>query len=194
MVDAHAHYADGVIGGAVESAAQGAWRWAIYFLDFGRYQAPFDSPHPEYVTDTNICYKREALERVRDLWSSTYQESVVNWALREQGVGLRLDPGPRTVQQRVPNGLGAMAMERIHWGLLYGRLRVRGHQWVDRLRWAAITPLLTPLLYIRNLRRQLRLKRNRLEFAKATIPMLYLLAFWSLGEMLGYLTVERNRP
>lgn len=186
MVEAHRRYPDGVIGGAVESAARGLARWAIFFVDFGRYQAPFDCEKPEYVTDTNICYKREALMQVKHLWAYKYQESEVNWALAAKGVGLRLTSGPRTVQERDPIGLGEMAMERIHWGRTYGQVRARGVPFAGRLKWIAATPLLPIFLYIRHLLRQMRLGRHVDKFLIATPATIYLLFFWSVGELVGY--------
>ena len=155
MVEAHRQFEDGVIGGAVESAAESLSRWAIFFVDFGRYQAPFDSEEPEYVTDTNICYKRAALWRAQHLWQRMYQEPEVNWFLRDLGVGLRLTPDPRTVQQRASAGLVEMTMERVHWA---GLGQVRAAEVVlNRLKWCIITPILPALLYFRHLKRQIRI-------------------------------------
>jgi hypothetical protein len=192
MADAHARFGDGVIGGAIESAAKGAGRWAAFFLDFGRYQAPFDSPDPEFVSDTNICYKRAALDQVKDLWREMYHESEVNWALRDRKVGLRLEAGPRTVQQRKPMGPLAMAMERMHWGRNFAQVRAHGVAPLGRLKWIASAPILPTVLYARHLRRQARLGRHLFDFAKATPMMLYLLGFWSLGELVGYLEADRS--
>ena len=192
MMTAHSRYRDGVIGGGVESAARGMARWAIFFLDFGRYQTPFDTDNPEYVTDTNICYKRAALFQVKAIWRDKYQESVVNWALRDNDVGLRLEPGPKTVQQRSGLGFVDMAMERVHWGRTFGQVRARGASLPARLKWIAITLLLPVVLYVRNLRRQYRLGRHMKEFFMATPVMAYLLIFWSIGEFIGYLEAKSS--
>ena len=52
----------GIIGGAVEQAAPGLLNWAIFFLDFGRYQPPLKEGPTNYLTDVNISYKRKVLE------------------------------------------------------------------------------------------------------------------------------------
>lgn len=192
MADAHARFSDGVIGGAIESAAEGPSRWAVFFLDFGRYQAPFETPNPEFVSDTNICYKRAALDQVKDLWRDMYHESAVNWALRDRNAGLRLEAGPKTVQQRKVMGPLAMAMERVHWGRNFAQVRAHGVAPIGRLKWIASAPVLPTVLYVRHLRRQLRLGRHLPEFARATPMMLYLLGFWSLGELIGYVQAKRS--
>ena len=192
MIKAHRQFTDGVIGGAVESGAESLARWAIFFLDYGRYQAPFDKEHPDYVTDTNICYKRSALWSAEPLWRTAYQESEVNWHIRDCGFGLRLTPGPRTVQQRARVGLLAMALERMHWARTFGQARARGAPFGRRLKWCLIAPLLPAVLYVRHLRRQIRIGRHRREFLLATPIMIYLLVFWSIGELIGTLEPDRK--
>jgi hypothetical protein len=192
MVCAHARYEDGVIGGSVENRPSDLARWAIFFVDFSRYQAPFDNLHPEYVTDTNICYKRAALEAARPVWNDKYQEAAVNWALREKGFSLRVDPAPRTVQARGPIGLRAMASERFNWGRVYGEQRARDAPIGARLRWMSITPLLPVVLYLRHFGKQLRVRRHVGEFLAATPIVLFLLTFWAIGEFRGYLDAGKR--
>ena len=190
MVKAHRTHDDAVIGGGIDNAERGLVRWAIFFLDFGRYQAPFETDDPEYVSDTNICYKRAAIEEVEHLWRFKYQESVVNWALRDKKAGLRLEAGPMTMQQRSAPGLVEMTMERVHWARTFGQVRARGASLPARLKWMAITPLLPIVLYVRHLRRQLRIGRHVPAFLMATPVTLYLLTFWSIGEFIGYLEAK----
>jgi hypothetical protein len=193
ILDAHRTYGDGVVGGAVECVAGTSRGWAVFFLDFGRYQAPFDDEQPEYVTDTNVSYRREALEAVRPLWEFRYQEAVVNWALRDKGISLRLTAAPVTVQQRDPLPLGEMALERFHWGRVFGEVRARGKPFSARLKWIASIPLLPPVLYVRHLRRQMRLRRHVGTYLAATPMLLFLLTFWAIGELRGYLEAEGAR-
>lgn len=187
MIAAHRANPDGVIGGAVECAPTDLRRWAIFFVDFGRYQAPFDSTRPEYVTDTNICYKRAALDATEHLWRTAYQESEVNWALRDKGAGLLLTPQPVTVQHRGRVTLGRMIAERFHWGRVYGQQRARGAAFGARLKWIISAPLVPLALYGRHLMRQRRLKRHVGKYLAATPYILLLLVFWSIGETVGYL-------
>jgi hypothetical protein len=192
MADAQARFPDAAIGGAVENEPTDLARWAIFFVDFSRYQAPFDTLHPEYVTDTNICYKREALLSVAPLWAEKYQESAVNWALRDRGFSLRLDPGPRTVQLRAPIGVVAMAGERFNWGRVYGEQRARNVPFAARLKWMAATPLLPFVLLVRHLGKQMRVGRHVGTFIAASPIMFFLLSCWALGELQGYRDAARG--
>ena len=186
MVALHENSAYSAIGGAVENGAEGDLRWAIFFCDFGRYQAPLEVADPEYLTDINICYKREALESVRPLWERRYQEAKVNWALREAGHGLYLSDRPVVVQQRAPISLAAAIEERIHWARTFGEVRCEETPASTCFLWAAATPMLPVLLFFRHFRRQLGKKRNLRAFLEASPATLALLHFWALGECLGY--------
>jgi len=116
-----------------------------------------------------------------------YKESEVNWALRDMGVGLLLTPAPVTVQHRGQVSLSRMIAERFHWARVYGQQRKRGASTANRLKWIIAAPVLPFVLYVRHLRRQLRLRRRVGAFLAASPYMLALLAFWSIGELVGYL-------
>jgi len=190
------HHGDGAdyaaVGGAVENGADRIWNWAIFFCDFGRYQAPLSDEDPEYVTDTNICYRREALESVRHLWDDHYEEAAVNWALRRAGARLLLSDKPRTVQLRDPVGLRAMALERFHWGRVYGRMRGRETDSAGRLKYCLLMPALPPLLLVRHFRRQLDKGHHVGKFVMAIPAILFLLTFWAAGEFAGYRDIGRR--
>jgi hypothetical protein len=176
------------IGGVVEHGGRGALRWALFFSDFGRYQPGVGEGHAEYLSDVNICYKREPLDRVRHLWQESYQESTVNWALRRAGHELRLSHAPVVVETRAEARLWPVMRERMHWARIFGH--VRGREAASRLScllWAAVTPVLPHVLFVRHLRRQLALRHHVKEFVLASPATLLLLHCWSLGECIGYL-------
>ena len=77
-----------VIGGAVEHTGRGTMNWAVYFLDFGRYQLPLSEGPASYLTDVNISYKRAALDSVKAVWEREYNEVAVHWALMKKGAVL----------------------------------------------------------------------------------------------------------
>jgi hypothetical protein len=188
MIDLHARMPCGAIGGVVEHGGGGALRWALFFCDFGRYQPVLRGCTVEYLSDVNICYKREALEAVRNLWQEVYQESTVNWALRRCGYELHLSPAPVVVEERGEARLWPIMRERLHWARIFAHVRGReAPSPLNCVAWAAATPVLPTLLFVRHLRRQLTLRRHLAEFARAALPMLVLLHCWSLGECIGYL-------
>ena len=191
MVEAHRQFEDGVIGGSVESAAESLARWAVFFVDFGRYQAPFDSEHPDYVTDAIF-----ATSGLLCGAPSTFGEGCITNP-RSTGISViwasgLTDADCRTVQQRADVGLFEMAMERLHWARGFGQVRARGASFGNRLKWCIITPILPAALYLRHRKRQIRIGRHLREFVLATPIILYLLLFWSIGELIGYLEFDRK--
>lgn len=196
MIRLHADHPDAVIGGAVENGVDRLVNWAIFFCDFGRYQPPLDQADPEYVTDTNICYKRAPLMAIRELWEAAYQEPVVNWSLRRSGAGLRISDAARTVQHRPPIGLAAAASERYHWARLFGMIRSRDLSRGAVVKLAVLAPALPMVLFVRHFRRQLSKGHHLGAFLGAAPVTVFLLMCWSAGELAGYLQglVRRRNP
>jgi len=55
--------------------------WAVYYCDFGRYQNPVRPGPAEFLSDSNVAYKRaRRSESVKEVWSAAYHETSVNWA------------------------------------------------------------------------------------------------------------------
>jgi hypothetical protein len=185
------------IGGVVEHGGRGALRWALFFSDFGRYQPGVPEGAVEYLSDVNISYKRDALDAVRHLWEESYQESTVNWALRRAGHELRLTHAPVVVETRAQARLLPVMRERMHWARIFAH--VRGREAPSRaacLAWAAVTPVLPLVLFVRHLRREIRLRRHLRDFALASPALVLLLHCWGFGEWIGYVeaAMEKRSP
>lgn len=185
MLDLHASSSCPAVGGAVENGAHDSIRWALFFCDFGRFQPPVEQDNPEYITDINICYKRSALESVRDLWEQRYQEPRVNWALRRSG-RLYLSQRPVVVHERVQISLWSAVTERVQFGRIFGQIRGREAPFLKCLLWAASTPIVPWVVFVRHFRRQLGKRRHVREFVLAMPAILLFLHAWIAGEFLGY--------
>src|SRR5262249_18431191 len=139
MVDLHHENNYSAIGGAIEQGGAGPLRWAVFFCDFGRYQSPVEPGDPEYLSDINICYKREALASVREVWKERYQESLVNWALRRRGHRLHLSGRPVVIQQRGDVAIYPLLKERVHWARIFAQARGGEMSVSGCLLWASAT-------------------------------------------------------
>ena len=181
--DAHPHAA---IGGAVTNGVDHLKNWAVFFCDFSRYQPPLAVENPEYVTDTNVVYKRAPLMEVRDLWDVQYLEPQVNWALQRNGHRMMLTDQAVTRQHRVIGSLSSMLGERYHWARKFGQIRGREISTAKRLSLSLTIPALPFLLLFRHLRRQQAKGHHLKEFVMAAPLTFLLLVFWSLGELVGY--------
>jgi hypothetical protein len=180
------HYA--AIGGAMENGVDRPLNWAVYFGDFGRYQNPVPRGPSAYVSDANVCYKRSALERVAESWADTYNEARVHAALAQQGEILALAPEVIVYQHRLNLHLGPALLERYVWGRSFAAVRVANLSGSRRAAFAALSPLLPPMLLLRQFRNVLRTRRSGGAFLRA-LPLTALLDIaWSYGEFVGYVT------
>jgi hypothetical protein len=178
----------GVIGGAVEHEGKGALNWAVYFLDFGRYQLPLPEGRTDYLTDVNVSYKRAALESVRRLWSDRYKEVTVNWALTSKGSVLWQRPQIVVWQDRGTLSFSDLVVERFSWGRLFGCIRTREISPLARVLYVALSPGIPLVLLARMAGKVFGTGRNRGQFILALPQFAAMAFFWCLGEFAGYLT------
>lgn len=188
LVEEHEKLPYAVVGGGVENGRDRTLNWAVYFCDFGRYQLPFQAGPREYVTDVNIGYKRRALDQTRELWKDRYHETTVHWALIRAGETLYLSDRFAVDQMRDNLSVGRLVGERVGWGRLFAYTRAREIGVVKRWLLAATAPLLPLVLFYRLARHQAAKRRTLGKFVTASPAVFLLLATWSLGEMIGYLT------
>jgi hypothetical protein len=177
-----------VIGGAVEHGGKGPLNWAVYFLDFGRYQLPLPEGPTDYLTDVNVSYKRAALESVRHLWAERYKEVTVNWALASKGAVLWQRPQIVVWQDRGTLSFSDLVVERFSWGRLFGCIRTREISPLTRLLYIALSPGIPLVLLARMAKKVFSTGRNRGKFMLALPQFAAMTFFWCLGEFAGYLT------
>jgi hypothetical protein len=176
------------VGGAMENGIDRALNWAVYFGDFGRYQNPIPAGPSAYVSDANVSYKREALQRVADAWAGSYNEARVHAALAERGEVLALSPNVVVYQHRLNLRLGPALLERYVWGRSFAAVRVASVPSLRRAVLALLCPLLPFVLLLRQFQNVQRTRRNRVAFLRA-LPLTALLDLvWSCGEFVGYVT------
>lgn len=198
MIEEHAHNEAAAIGGGIENAAQTSMGRALFACDCGRYQPPFQEGEVEYASDLNICYTREALESVRHLWTERYQETRVNWALRDAGKRLLLSSRAMIVHNRGPQKLSRVLGERMHWGRVFAIQR--GERWTRgrSLIAAAAAVVLPAILLLRHTRAMKAKGWSNAELMSAVPSFLMILPAWSFGEVRGYLDAafswHRARP
>ncbi len=176
------------IGGAVECRGERLLNHAVYYCDFGRYQNPLPEGPSPYVSDSNVAYRREALERVADAWRDDYHETIVHWALVEHGLALWLTPRSLVWQQRTGLTLSKALAERYVWGRSFAGTRARGLSTFRCLLYCGSAEVL-PLLMTWRLLRGVLARRRGLGRFLACLPLVFLLqSFWAMGEFVGYLT------
>lgn len=176
------------VGGAVENGVDRLLNWAVYYCDFGRYQNPVPGGPTEFLSDSNVAYKREALASVKDLWFDSFHETFVNWELAKRGEALRLDPRLVVHQTRKTLRLIPALRERYVWGRSFAATRASESTLIRRVVRAALSFLLPAVLTWRVVSRGLRRGRHLDRLLLATPLILLLETVWSFGEIIGYIT------
>jgi Glycosyl transferase family 2 len=186
LLDEHPEVA--ALGGAVECRSARLLNQAVYYCDFGRYQNPLPAGPAAYVSDSNVAYRRAALEAVRDAWADDYHETIVHWALVAQGHELWLHPGSVVWQQRGDLTPGLALRERFVWGRSFAGTRVAAAPFARRMAYAAASLLLPALLTLRLARGVVARRRTLGRFAACLPWIVALETVWAAGELCGYLT------
>jgi hypothetical protein len=182
------------VGGAVDCDSDRLLNWAVWFCDFGRYQNPLPEGPSEFVSDSNVAYRRVALEKVEPVWRHDYHETAVHWAMTEAGFELCTTPRVVVCQARGSLTFGAALRERFVWGRSFAGTRARMMGTPKRWIYALISPLLPFVMTGRLARTTLSRVGPRGRFLQ-TLPLIFVLqGVWAIGELVGYVTARPTQP
>ena len=181
----------GAVGGVVEATPGiSAAMWAFCYVDFFRYMNPVAEGVAPSLSVCNVAYQMSHLQAVSDLWRDGFHETVINGALSERFGPLWLCPRAE-VQVKRDVTFGDAVYERYAFGRLFGATRIAHEGIGRRVYFAAVSPVLPFLLMARMIgkaRQDAGLKR---QFLRALPSILAMVAAWSWGEWLGYVTGRR---
>lgn len=179
----------GAAGGAIECESTSTLGWAVWFCDFYRYQPPIPPGPTAWASDTNVAYRRSALDRIAGDWADGYHEPSVHAALARVGLGMQTAPDAVMIQARGDLSLLAALEERFVWARSFAGARARalgGRRWLL----AALCPTLPVVLTWRVVTTTLGRGRHGRRLM-ACLPIVILLeSVWTLGECVGYVTAE----
>lgn len=182
------------IGGAVENGVDRLLNRAVFYCDFGRYQNPVPSGPAEFLSDSNVAYKRSALSPVQHLWTHAFHETAVNWELRRRGEDLLLDPTMIVFQTRTRLRLVPALRERFVWGRSFAGTRAQELPTTRRLLLAGLAWILPIILTWRIAKHRLSTRRFLGSLFSALPLILLLQTIWALGEFVGYITGHTGGP
>src|SRR5437588_138955 len=114
----------------------------------------------EQLPGDNAAYRRESLERMRDLFRDGFVEPFVNRRLADAGATLRHEPSLVVYQGRSA-GTAAFVSQRLEHGRDYGRRRGTAASSARNLASAAAAPIVPLVLTARLARRLLPNRRFR---------------------------------
>jgi hypothetical protein len=181
------------VSGPIENGVDRFLNWAVYFCDFGRYQAPLPAGETVSASDANVSYKRPVLEQLHSLWKDVFREPEVNGAIRARGGKLAITPG-MIVQQSRQLRFGEALSERFIWGRSYAAIRSASVSLPRRAFFALFSPALPPLILGRMFLNVLRKKRCVGVFLMALPITAALTVSWACGELAGYLSGRSSIP
>jgi glycosyltransferase involved in cell wall biosynthesis len=180
------------VGGALEKGMQPdtAINWAVHFYDYcnyGYYLNPVPRGPARDLSDGNVSYKREALNKVADIWKDSFHVSFVNRALLAGGEKLWLSPDIIVYQNRSID-FGRAVQVAYRRGRVFGSTRVLTTGPYKRVLYTFCS-LILPLLLLGRFVMNILYKRSQMAAVAKAFPFIVLLAvLWSVGEFMGYLT------
>jgi len=178
----------GAIGGAIECGSNRLLNRAICYCDFGRYRNPLPEGPAAFVSDSNVVYRRQALDEIRRVWDSGFHEIPVHQALVERGRPIWLTPRVTAWQNRREMTIFEAFKERCVWGRAFAGIRFDRGSVGRRFVYACLSPALPVLLTLRLIRKALSGRHRLAEFLPALPYVVVLNAAWAFGEFLGYAT------
>jgi hypothetical protein len=175
------------LGGAIEPGPGLKLRdWAIFFLRYRSYLAPFVRREVADVPGDHASYRRDALAAAARAWGEEFWEREVNAVLAALGQRLILDPAFRC---RYLGGEPASRFlaQRFRHGVEFGRVRLETAS--PSRRWLQVLagPLPGAVFLGRIVGDVLGRGRHLRPFLLCLPWLLAFLAAWSLGEWLGAL-------
>lgn len=188
ILDAHLEAPNAVIGGAIRNVRPRPVNWALFFMDGGRYQNPVKEDAARYVSDVNVSYKREALQKVKAIWRAMYDEVAVHNALASLGEKHLLRREIVMGIDRGHVGLSYALAERLAWARLYAARRVVRISRGRRILLILGTCGLPGLLLVRQVRLAFGRGRNLGALVRCFPILVVMDLIWALGEAIGYTT------
>lgn len=178
------------VGGAVdpfEPETMTAFDWALYYVDFYRYQTPLTAGIADALSECNVAYRRHDLESLDEPWRTSFHETRIHIALTKQGSPLWIEPRACVRAGRRLHR-GDALRERCSFGRYYAYRRFDPSHIGARL-WRSLASPLVPLLLIgRMARTAVRDHRTARRFLRSLPDLSALVLAWCIGEGLGYLT------
>jgi hypothetical protein len=183
----------GAVGGVIEAGdSASAAMWAFYYVDFFRYMSPSASGESPTLSVCNVAYRRSDLTELYDMWKDGFLETDVHNALREKFGPLEICTGA-VVRVRRNVRFRDAVYERYAFGRLFGSARVAHATRRRRAYLGVFAPALPVLLMGRMTAKAARNPQARGKFVKSLPSLVTMIAAWSWGEWLGYVTSKRPR-
>lgn len=164
----------------------GAWSWAIFLQDYGRWPPGVPAGEIDEPPTHNTSYKRAPLLALDDSLDELLRRGGdIHAMLRRDGYRLYAEPGARIDHLNV-TAPRAWIVERVYAGRLFAAARSEGWPARRRLAYAAASPLIAFVVYARAAR-AVGVHASYATMPRGVRALLGLGSLlWAAGEGLGY--------
>lgn len=178
-----------IVGGPVDNGlCRRIYDWALFFCEYGTYMPPFPGGSTRVLSGVNVAYAREVLLGCRSTWQEAFYENEVHDVLRAAGYQLHLAE-KACVRNHLRMSLWGAMVHLFGGGRRFGGYRKSQSRPVLRGLWVVLAPAV-PFIHLSRISRRVVTRRaERVGTLVRSLPyLLCLLAAWTAGEALGYLT------
>ncbi|HET9052037.1 MAG TPA: glycosyl transferase, partial [Candidatus Dormibacteraeota bacterium] len=175
------------VGGGVRNASvDRVVDWAVFFCEYSQHMDPVPEGVSHFIPGMNVVYDMDALGDMAEVFREGLWENFIHDKLREAGHPVGMTPEV-IVGHRKYFTIRMFLSERFHYSRSFAGMRVAGKPMAERLKWAALSGGLPPLLVLRVTRNVTRRRRHIGRYAEA-LPLVVLFSTaWAAGEFWGYL-------
>lgn len=175
-----------VVGGSVDNAAtERLVDWAAFLCEYSHCLPPLRAGRTDWLTGNNVVYRRDLLQRYREVIAAGKWENHLHDALRRDGIPLVCRP-EICVRHKKHYTVGEYLSQRYLYARSYAGERVKEAPLSRRVAFGLAAFALPPLLLWRTVSRVLKKGRYRAQLLRS-LPLLTLfVGSWSLGEVVGY--------
>lgn len=176
------------VGGLVDNAMRvRSVDWAAFLCEYNGFLPPQDGGEVNDAPGMNVAYRRDVFEGLsHETLTRGFWESTVHPHLREKGRKfLRLSDVVMSHRKRF--GFRYFLGQRYHYSRYYAGVRFESRQLGKRLAYAALSPLLPPLVLSRVARGALGHPTFRAPAIRSLPALACFSVAWGVGEATGYL-------
>ncbi len=186
LIDAHREPWAAVGPVFLNGNPQSLTSWVNLLIEYGPWVSPVEAGRRDHIPPHNSSYKRDLLIGYGDRLEGMLEaETVLQWDLRARGHELYLEPAAATRHFNISLP-GPTIPLRLAVGRMFGAARARGWPLARRAAYAAASPLIPFVRFIRLVPIARRCSGGRRIFPAVLPPLLAGLVLDGLGEFLGY--------
>lgn len=181
------------VGGAIDNDPQAsAANWAVFFLRYSAFMPPLAIGEAHEIAADNAIYRRTAIVAHSDLLAHGFWEPSFHRRFRAEGLKLCLNPSLVLVHRGTLTPQSFARQRRLH-GRAYGIERAERSGLATNMVLLLTSPLVTPVLLARVVRRISRQPQYRTKLLRAFPWLLRFTFSWAAGETSGYAAVLARR-